>query len=189
MSIMLLTTALALPALAQTQAPAPAPTPAPGQAPAAAPAPPAAALTKCGPDHAILYKKAVVLLDEGEKKFNARYTAEAKAKFKEANALFTILQKECGPEQRQRLLTPKEEQQEAINHKLYADEQAQADRLEKSAEEKFKKAEKLEAAQPEMYIKLMQESQRESELAQKHSIKAHLYALRNLQMVFRFLAP
>ncbi len=59
---------------------------------------------------------------------------------KEAKSLFAILQKECGQDQKERLLTPQETQQEAINQKLSADEQAQADRLVKSAEEKFKKA-------------------------------------------------
>ncbi len=52
---------------------------------------------KCGPDHAILYKRAVKLLDTAEKKLTAGYTAEAKSLVKEANSLFTILQKECGP--------------------------------------------------------------------------------------------
>ena len=51
---------------------------------------------KCGPDHAILYKRAVKLLDNAEKKLTAGYTAEAKSQAKEANSLFTILQKECG---------------------------------------------------------------------------------------------
>ena len=57
---------------------------------------------KCGPDHAILYKRAVKLLDNAEKKLAAGYTAEAKSQAKEANSLFTILQKECGPQQADR---------------------------------------------------------------------------------------
>lgn len=181
------TAALALPALAQTQAPPPAPTPA--QPPAAAPAPAPAAPAKCGPDHAILYKRAVGLLDNAEKKLNARYTAEAKAQLKEANSLFTILHKECGPEQRQRLLTPKEEQQEAINQKLSADERAAADRLMKSAEDKEKKSAQIEASQPEESLKLQRQAKEEYEQAHKRYIKAQIYALRNQQMVFRFLAP
>ncbi len=99
---------------------------------------------KCGPDHEILYKRAVTLLDNAEKKLNARYTAEAKSLAKEAKSLFAILQKECGPQQKERALTPKEDQQEAINQKLAADETAQAERLMKSAEEKFKKADQME---------------------------------------------
>jgi len=49
---------------------------------------------KCGPDHAILYKRAVTLLDKAEKKLAAKYTAESKALLKESNSLFTILLKE-----------------------------------------------------------------------------------------------
>jgi len=189
--VVALMAALSLPGQAQTPAPvqpqAQTPAAAPAKAPATAPAP--SGKVACGPDHTILYKRAVALLPIAEKKLNARYTAEAKALLKEANALFSILTKECGPAQKERLLSPKEEQQEAINQKLAADELAQANRLEKSAEEKFKKAEKLEATQPEMYYKLMKEVKEESEQAQKRSIKSEIYALRNLEMVFRFLAP
>ena len=107
---------------------------------------------------------------------------------KEAKSLFAILQKECGQDQKERLLTPKEEQQEAINQKLTADEQAQADRLAKSAEDKFKKATLLETTQPEMYTKLMREAKAENEQAENRSIKAMIYALRTEQMLFSFLA-
>ncbi|MBM4293616.1 MAG: hypothetical protein FJ126_01765 [Deltaproteobacteria bacterium] len=182
-------TGLALSASAQTQAPPPAQAPPSAQAPAAAPAPKAGAPAKCGPDHAILYKRAVGLLDNGEKKLNARYTAEAKSLLKEANSLFSILQKECGPEQSQRLLNPKEEQQEAINQKLSADERAAADRLMQSAEEKEKKSAQLEAGRPEQSLKLQREAKEEYEQAHKRYIKAQIYALRNQQMIFRFLAP
>ena len=129
------------------------------------------------------------LLDNAEKKLTAGYTAEAKSLVKEANSLFTILQKECGPEQKDRLLTEKETQQEAINQKLAADELAQADRLMKSAEEKEKKAAKIEASQPELYLKYQREAKEEYEQAHKRSIKAAIYALRNQQMVFRFPGP
>jgi hypothetical protein len=162
---------------AQTQAPTP----------PAAPAPAAASQPKCGPDHAILYKRAVTLLDKAEKKLNTGYTAEAKSAAKEAKSLFAILQRECGQEQKERVLTPKEEQQEAINQKLSADEQAQAERLEKSADAKFKKAQPLEAGQPDMYQKLMREAKGEYEQAQKRSIRAMIYAIRTQQMLFQFL--
>lgn len=142
----------------------------------------------CGPDHQILYKRAVTLLDDAERKLNARFTAEAKSMAKESKSLFAILQKECGQDQKERLLTPKEEQQEAINRKLTADEQAQADRLVKSAEDKFKKATLLETTQPEMYTKLMREAKAENELAENRSIQAMIYALRTEQMLFSFLA-
>ena len=84
------------------------------------------------------------LLDNAEKKLTAGYTAEAKSQAKEANSLFTILQKECGPQQADRALTDQEIQQESINQKLAADELAQAERLIKSAEEKQQKAAKIE---------------------------------------------
>jgi hypothetical protein len=141
---------------------------------------------KCGPDHAILYKRAVGLLDKAEKKLAAKYTAEAKSLLKEANSLFTILVKECGPEQKARTLTSQEEQQEAVNKKLAADELAQADRLEKSAAEKLKKSE--QTAQKELAVKYAREAKGEFELAQVRSIKAGIYSLRNQQMIFRFLA-
>jgi hypothetical protein len=145
------------------------------------------AKAKCGPDHAILYKRAVGLLDQAEKKLNAKYTAEAKSLVKEANSLFTILQKECGPEQKDRILTDKEAQQEAINQKLSADERSAADRLMKSAEEKEKKAQQLEASQPDVSLKYEGEAKQEYELAHRRYIKAGIYALRNEQMVFGFL--
>ena len=142
---------------------------------------------KCGPDHAILYKRAVKLLDNAEKKLTAGYTAEAKSQAKEANSLFTILQKECGPEQKERDLTERETQQEAINQKLAADELAQAERLIKSAEEKQQKAAKIETSQPDLYLKYQREAKGEFEQAHKRSIKSEIYALRNQQMVFGFL--
>ncbi|MGO8760877.1 MAG: hypothetical protein ACLP2P_15955 [Desulfobaccales bacterium] len=142
---------------------------------------------KCGPDHAILYKRAVKLLDNAEKKLAAGYTAEAKSQVKEANSLFTILEKECGPQQADRQLTDQEAQQEAINQKLAADELAQAERLIKSAEEKQQKAAKIETTQPDLYVKLQREAKAEFEQAHKRSIKSELYALRNQQMVFAFL--
>ena len=145
------------------------------------------AQAKCGPDHAILYKRAVKLLDTAEKKLTAGYTAEAKSMVKEANSLFTILQKECGPSQKERTLTDKETQQEAINQKLAADELAQSERLMKSADEKSQKAAKLETTQPDVSVKMQREAKSEYEQAHKRSIKSEIYALRNQQMVFDFL--
>jgi len=142
---------------------------------------------KCGPDHAMLYKRAVKLLDNAEKKLTAGYTAEAKSQVKEANSLFSSLQKECGPQQRERALTDQETQQETINQKLAADELAQAERLIKSAEEKQQKADKIEATQPEVYLKYQREAKAEFEQAHKRFIKSEIYALRNQQMVFKFL--
>jgi hypothetical protein len=156
--------------------------------PGTTPSPPPSPGVACGPDHQILYKRAVTLLDNAERKLSARYTAEAKSMAKEAKSLFAILQKECGQNQKERLLTPKEAQQEAINQKLSADEQDQADRLVKSAEEKFKKATLLGTTQPEMYTRLMREAEAENAQAENRSIKAMIYALRTDQMLFSFLA-
>jgi bacterioferritin (cytochrome b1) len=158
----------------------------PASPPAPAPAQPSKAA--CGPDHAILYKRAVNLLDKGEKKLAAKFTAEAKAMLKEANSLFTILVKECGPQQKERTLTPQEEQQEALNKKLAAEELAQAERLEKAAGEKLKQSEQQSVSQPEVSKKLAREAKAEFEQAQVKSIKAVIYSLRNQQMIFRFLA-
>ncbi len=163
-------------ALAQTQAPP--------QAPAAPQAPKAA----CGPDHTIIYKRAVTLLDNAEKKLNARYTAEAKSMAKEAKSLFVILQKECGQDQKERPLSAKEEQQESINQKLAADEQAAAERLMKSAEDKEKKSAQTEATQPDLSVKYQREAKEEYEQAQKRGIKAMIYAMRTEQMLFSWLA-
>jgi hypothetical protein len=142
---------------------------------------------KCGPDHAILYKRAVKLLDNAEKKLTAGYTAEAKSQAKEANSLFTILQKECGPQQADRALTDQEVQQESINQKLAADELAQAERLIKSAEEKQQQAAKIEMTQPDLYRQYQRQAKAEFEQDHKRSIKSEIYALRNQQMVFGFL--
>ncbi len=163
------------PTWSQTQAP---------PQPQTSAAPPA----KCGPDHAILYKRAVSLLDKAEKKMSAKYTAEAKSLIKEANSLFTILLKECGPEQKERNLTSQEEQQEAVNKKMAADELAQAERLEKSAADKLKKSDQVEATQREYSIRLAREAKAENEQAQVRSLRAAIYSLRNQQMIFRFLA-
>jgi hypothetical protein len=142
---------------------------------------------KCGPDHAILYKRAVNLVDKAEKKLAAGYTAEAKSLLKEANSLFTILQKECIPQEKERLLTDKETQQEAINQKLAADELAQAERLMKSADEKTKQAAQVETTNPDLYVQYQRQAKSEYEQAQKRSIRSEIYALRNQQMLFKFL--
>ncbi len=142
----------------------------------------------CGPDHAIIYKRATALLDKAEKKLNDKYTAEAKALVKEANSLFSILVKECGPTQQERELTEKELQQEAINKKLSQDALAQVERLMKSAEEKEKKSQQAETqGQTDSSIAYQRQAKGEYERAHVLSIKAEIYALRNQEMIFRFL--
>jgi hypothetical protein len=144
---------------------------------------------KCGPDHAILYKKAVKLIDSAEKKMAGKYMAEAKAQLKEANSLFSVLVKECGPAQKDRALTEAELQQEAQNNKLKEEAMTQIARLEKSYEANLKKAQEYQGrGQSEMADKYARQAKEESEKAHALAIKAEVYALRNQQMVFRFLA-
>lgn len=167
---------------------APAQTQAPPQTPTQTQTEPQTQKSACGPDHKIIYQRAVTLLDNAEKKLNARYTAEAKSMAKEAKSLFAILQKECGQDQKGRPLTPKEEQQEAINQKLAADEQTAAERLLKSAEDKEKKSAQIEATQGDLSIKYQREAKEEYEQANKRGVKAMIYAMRTQQMLFSFLA-
>lgn len=149
----------------------------------------ALAQTKCGPDHAILYKKAVKLIDSAEKKLAAKYTAEAKAQLKEANSLFSVLVKECGPSQKERALTEAELQQEAQNNKLKEEAMVQVGQLEKSYEANLKKAQEyLAKGQEEAADRYARQAKDESERANVLAAKAEIYALRNQQMIFRFLA-
>lgn len=142
----------------------------------------------CGPDHAIIYKRASALLDKAEKKLNEKYTAEAKALVKEANSLFSILVKECAPAQKERELNEKELQQEAINKKLSEDALAQAEQLMKSAEEKEKKSQQAEAkGQTDLSLSYQRQAKSEYERAHALSVKAEIYALRNQEMIFRYL--
>ncbi len=144
---------------------------------------------ECGPDHAIIYKRAVALLDQADKKLTARYTAEAKSLVKESNSLFTILQKECGQTQKERELTPKETQQETINQKLSDDARAQGDRLMQDAAAKEKKAQEAEnRGQKDLSETLQRQAKGEYERSHSMYIKAEIYGLRTMQMLFQFLA-
>jgi bacterioferritin (cytochrome b1) len=145
--------------------------------------------TKCGPDHAILYKKAVKLVDSAEKKLAAKYTAEAKALVKEANSLFTILVKECGPEQKGRALTETEMAQEIANNKKKDEYYNKGLALEKSAGENLKKGQEAEAkSQDDSAAQYFRQAKTENEQAHASFIQAEIYALKNQQMIFRFLA-
>jgi bacterioferritin (cytochrome b1) len=145
--------------------------------------------TKCGPDHAILYKKAVKLVDSAEKKLAAKYTAEAKALVKEANSLFTILVKECGPEQKGRALTETEMAQEIANNKKKDEYYNKGLALEKSADENLKKGQEAEAkSQDDSATGYFRQAKTENEQAHASFIQAEIYALKNQQMIFRFLA-
>lgn len=142
------------------------------------------------PDHAILYNQAVALLDQAQQKLNTGDLAGAKTQAKEANSLFTLLKNEYASLLAERELTPQEEQQLAINQKLAADAHAQADRLMEAADVQDKKAQELEAQGREADSKASyQQSKDGYNRAQNLYIKSSIYALRNQQRVFRFLAP
>jgi bacterioferritin (cytochrome b1) len=145
--------------------------------------------TNCGPDHAILYKKAVKVLDSAEKKLAAKYTAEAKAQVKEANSLFSILVKECGPLQKGRALTESEMAQEASNNKKKDEYYKKGLALEKSAVENLKKGQEAEAkGQDDVAARYFRQAKAENEQAHVAFIQAEIYALKNQEMIFKFLA-
>lgn len=145
--------------------------------------------TDCGPDHAILYKKAVKVLDSAEKKLAAKYTAEAKAQVKEANSLFSILVKECGPLQKGRALTESEMAQEASNNKKKDEYYKKGLALEKSAVENLKKGQDAEAkGQDDLAARYFRQAKAENEQAHVAFIQAEIYALKNQEMIFKFLA-
>src|SRR5665647_144480 len=96
------------------------------------------------PDHAILYKRAVGLLDQAEQKLKGGDLAAAKSLVKQSYSLFTLLQKEYASVLAARELSPQEDEQLAINQKLADDTHAQADRLMATAAAQDKKAQELE---------------------------------------------
>lgn len=141
-------------------------------------------------DHAILYQRAVALLDQAQQKLTAGDLTEANSLVKQANALFTLLQKEYAAVLAERRLSPKEDQQLAINQKLATDAQTQADALMATAAAKGKQARELEAqGQKEAATAAYRESREGYTQAQNLSIKSAIYALRNQQLLFHFLAP
>lgn len=142
------------------------------------------------PDHIILYGRAVSLLDQAHQKLTAGDISAAKAQAKEANSLFAILKKEYAPLLAEHELSPKEEQQLAINQKLADDAHAQADRLMETAAVQEKKGQELETQGREDASQASyRQSQDEYNRAQGLYVKSTIYALRNQQMLFRFLAP
>lgn len=143
---------------------------------------------KCGPDHAILYNKAVKLVDSAEKKLASKYTAEAKAQVKEANSLFSILVKECGPLQAGRALTEREMEQEMANNKKKDEYYNKGVALEKSAEEHMKQAQEAEAkGQHDLATRYYRQAKAENEQAHAAFVQAEIYALKNQEMIFKFL--
>jgi hypothetical protein len=142
------------------------------------------------PDHAILYGRAVSLLDQAQQKLNTGNLAAAKSQAKEANSLFSLLKSQYTSVLTEHELTPPEEQQLAINQKLAADAHAEADRLMATAAAKDQQAQELEAQGREADCKASyRQSKDEYNRAQNLYIKSAIYALRNQQRLFRFLAP
>jgi hypothetical protein len=137
---------------------------------------------------AVLYQRASAKLAEAERRLNAGRLSEAKEMVKEANALFTVLQKQTRDMLAGRTLTPKEEQQFAINRKLGEDAQLQGDRLMETAAVKQKQGEDLQAqGQEEAGDKLLTEAKVEYQRAQHFYVRAGIFALKNQQLLFRFL--
>jgi hypothetical protein len=142
------------------------------------------------PDHAILYRRAVALLDQAQQKLTAGDLAGANSLVKQANSLFTLLQKEYAAVLAERRLSPQEDQQLAIHQKLATATQTQADGLMATAAAKGKEGRELEAqGQKEAATAAYRESKEGYTQAQNLSIKSAIYALRNQQLLFHFLAP
>jgi len=147
---------------------------------------PDGALSSC----ATLYRRAAPLMEMAQQKLDARQLAEAKSLVTEANALFSLLQKECAPLLADRALTFKEEQQIAINQKLGDEAQSQGDLIMVSAAAKEKQAREMESkGQQEAAQALSFQAKKEYEQAQNLFTKAGIYALKNQQIIFQFLAP
>jgi hypothetical protein len=135
-----------------------------------------------------LYTRAVALLDQAQQQLTAGNLSAALASVKQSNELFTLLQKKSAAVLAERQLSRKDEQQLAINEKLAADAQAQADRLLEAAAAKKKQALEIQG-QTEAAETAWRESREGYLQSQTLSIKAAIYALRNQQIIFRFLAP
>jgi hypothetical protein len=129
------------------------------------------------------------MVDLAQQKLNARQLGEAKSLVKEANSLFALLEKECAPLLAERALDPKEAQQIAINQKLGDEAQSQGDLLMASADAKEKQAREIDSkGQKDAAQELSMQAKKEYEQAQNLFTKAGIYALKNQQIIFHFLA-
>ena len=136
------------------------------------------------------YRQAVAHLEEAEQQLTAGNLSSALSLVKQTNAIFTSLQKESAAKLAERELSAQESQQLAINQKLAAEAQAQADGLLETAGAKKKQAEELRnKGQAEAGDAAERESKEQYLQVQTLSIKSAIYALRNQQIIFRFLAP
>jgi hypothetical protein len=137
-----------------------------------------------------LYRRAVALLDQAQQELTAGNLSAALTLVKQSNASFTDLQKQVAAVLAERQISPKDAQQLAINQKLAADAQSQGDSLLATAAAKKKEAGELEArGQAEAANAAYGESREQYKQAQNLSIKAAIHALRNQEIIFRFLAP
>jgi len=136
------------------------------------------------------YGQAVSLLEQAEQQLTAGNLPVALSMVKQSNSLFTLLQKDSAAKLAERELSAKESEQLAINQKLGEEAQAKADGLIPTAAAKKKQAEELRAkGQAEAGDAAERESRDQYLQVQKFSIKSAIYALRNQQIIFRFLAP
>jgi hypothetical protein len=136
------------------------------------------------------YRQAVAHLDQAEQELTAKNLSSALSLVKQTNAIFTRLQKESAAKLAERELSSQESQQLAINQKLATEAQAKADGLLETAAAKKKEAEELRnKGQAEAGDKAERESKEQYLQVQTLSIKSAIYALRNQQIIFRFLAP
>jgi hypothetical protein len=142
------------------------------------------------PGSASPYGQAVAQLEQAEQQLNAGKPSEALALVKQSNALFTSLQKDSAAKLAERELSAQESQQLAINQKLATEAQTKADGLFVTAAAKKKEAEELRAkGQAEAGDAAERESRDQYLEARTLSIKSAIYALRNQQIIFRFLGP
>ena len=136
------------------------------------------------------YRQAVALLDQAEQQLTAGNLSSAMSLAKQTNAIFTRLRKESAAKLAERELSAQESQQLAINQKLATEAQAQADPLLETAAAKKKQAEELRnKGQAAAGDAAERESKEQYIQVQTLSIKSAIYALRNQQIIFRFLAP
>jgi hypothetical protein len=145
--------------------------------------------TPAAPD-ANSYRQAVANLEQAEQQLTAGNLSAALSLVKQSNELFTRFQKESAAKLAERELSAQESQQLAINQKLAAEAQAKADGLLETAAAKKKQAGELRnKGQAEVGDAAERESREQYLQAQTLSIKSAIYALRNQQIIFRFLAP
>lgn len=137
---------------------------------------------------ATLYTRAVELLNQAEQQLTAKDLPKALAAVKKSNAIFTQLQQKSADSLKDRQLSSGDTQQLAINEKLATDAQAQADQLLAAAAAKKKQAMETQGV-TEATEAALRESREGFLQSQTLSIKAAIYALRNQQIIFRFLAP